>query len=385
MNRETLGQLEQLLMLAVARLGAEAYGAAIQRMLEETAGRSASIATIYVTLVRLEKKGYVRSRREGPTPVRGKRGYFRSTPRHRRLKESRLPRMRRPPPARAGALMASTFRSFFRSRPGLGGAVESSTPPSRARLGPGPGNPRLVCARCFLRLDSAREPGRSHDSSSDVRYAFRSLWRSPGFTTVVVVTLGLGIGVNVALMSVLRAVLLRPLPYGGEERVDSNWSQWNVFPKTWVALEEYGFYRDTIQSFDGWRSMRGQQEPHGGQAGARRHRPVTRISSKYSGRGGSRRVFSAEKCPPIWIRGGGGCGCPVHRIWQRRRLGSRNRRPPRRLTPPFSRSSDPAGGSAPDRLRRHDSTGLYLAGSARRHRADSPMGEVTGTSGRLGP
>jgi predicted permease len=84
----------------------------------------------------------------------------------------------------------------------------------------------------------------------DVRYAFRSLWRSPGFTAVVVVTLGLGIGVNVALMSVLRAVLLRPLPYGGEERIVSIWSQWNVFPKTWVALEEYGFYRDTVKSFE---------------------------------------------------------------------------------------------------------------------------------------
>jgi predicted permease len=84
----------------------------------------------------------------------------------------------------------------------------------------------------------------------DVRYAFRSLRRSLGFTAVVVATLGLGIGVNVALMSVVRAVLLRPLPYGSEERVVSIWSQWEGFPKTWVASEEYRFYRDTIESFD---------------------------------------------------------------------------------------------------------------------------------------
>ena len=84
----------------------------------------------------------------------------------------------------------------------------------------------------------------------DVRYAFRSLRRSPGFTAVVVATLGLGIGVNVALMSVVRAVLLRPLPYGGEERVVSIWSQWEGFPKTWVSVPEYRFYRDTIRSFD---------------------------------------------------------------------------------------------------------------------------------------
>ena len=85
----------------------------------------------------------------------------------------------------------------------------------------------------------------------DVRYAFRSLWRSSGFTAVVVATLGLGIGVNVALMSVVRAVLLRPLPYGGEDRIVSIWSRWEGFPKTWVSLEEYRYYRDTIESFDG--------------------------------------------------------------------------------------------------------------------------------------
>lgn len=91
MTRETLGQLEQLLMIAVARLGDEAYGGGIQKMLEETAGRVASIATIYVTLVRLEKKGYVTSRREGPTPVRGGKAkrYFRLTPKGvEALKES---------------------------------------------------------------------------------------------------------------------------------------------------------------------------------------------------------------------------------------------------------------------------------------------------------
>jgi len=74
MPKETLGELEQLLMLAVARLGSDAYGAAIQKLIEETAGREATIATIYVTLVRLENKGLVQSRRESPTPTRGGKG-----------------------------------------------------------------------------------------------------------------------------------------------------------------------------------------------------------------------------------------------------------------------------------------------------------------------
>jgi DNA-binding PadR family transcriptional regulator len=79
-------------MLAVARLGSDAYGAAIQKVIEEVAGREATIATIYVTLVRLENKGYVESRRESPLPVRGGKGKrcFRLTPKGvAALKEAR--------------------------------------------------------------------------------------------------------------------------------------------------------------------------------------------------------------------------------------------------------------------------------------------------------
>src|SRR5438874_766925 len=48
---------------------------------------------------------------------------------------------------------------------------------------------------------------------SDLRFALRSLSRSPGFALAVIVTLGLGIGANTAIFSVVRGVLLRPLPH----------------------------------------------------------------------------------------------------------------------------------------------------------------------------
>jgi predicted permease len=54
---------------------------------------------------------------------------------------------------------------------------------------------------------------------SDLKYALRSLWRTRGFAIAVVLTLGLGIGANTAIFSVVRGVLLKPLPHKDGDRL----------------------------------------------------------------------------------------------------------------------------------------------------------------------
>ena len=72
-RRESLGDFETLVLMAVLRLGGDAYGMRIHRELETTAGRRCSLGALYTTLDRLETKGYVSSHIGEPTSERGGR------------------------------------------------------------------------------------------------------------------------------------------------------------------------------------------------------------------------------------------------------------------------------------------------------------------------
>jgi PadR family transcriptional regulator PadR len=69
----SLGEFEQLVLLALARLGEEAYGVTIRETLLEHAQRRASFGAIYSTIRRLEAKGLVKSHKGEPEAVRGGR------------------------------------------------------------------------------------------------------------------------------------------------------------------------------------------------------------------------------------------------------------------------------------------------------------------------
>jgi PadR family transcriptional regulator PadR len=76
-----LGGFELLVLLALIRLGDDAYGVPISNEIEASSGRSVSIGSIYITLDRLERKGLVSSTLGEPTAARGGRAktYFRTT------------------------------------------------------------------------------------------------------------------------------------------------------------------------------------------------------------------------------------------------------------------------------------------------------------------
>jgi DNA-binding PadR family transcriptional regulator len=68
-----LGEFGYLLLTAAARLGDDAYGAAIREEIEEATGRRCSIGALYTTLDRLEKKGLLKTWMGEATPQRGGR------------------------------------------------------------------------------------------------------------------------------------------------------------------------------------------------------------------------------------------------------------------------------------------------------------------------
>jgi DNA-binding PadR family transcriptional regulator len=92
-----LGDFEQLVLLALVRLGERAYGVAIHDEIVERAGRDVTVAAVYKTLERLEDKGLAASSLGEPTAERGgrRKKFFRIQPAGRRALRHAIASLRR--------------------------------------------------------------------------------------------------------------------------------------------------------------------------------------------------------------------------------------------------------------------------------------------------
>ncbi len=158
----------------------------------------------------------------------------------------------------------------------------------------------------------------------DLRYALRTLRRTPGFTAVAVLTLGLGIGATTTIFSVVHAVLMKPLPYRDPERIASIWVDLGVGNQSLPAVSPLDFldYRQRATQFEGFAAATGPQ----GSSGALRtptmaeteRVDVTPVTANLFPLFGVDPMLGRHFLPEEETPGGPQVAILSHRLWKRR-------------------------------------------------------------------
>lgn len=116
---------------------------------------------------------------------------------------------------------------------------------------------------------------------SDLRHAIRLLLKSPGFTVLAVLTLGIGIGANVTVFSIVEAVLLRALPLPQSQRLVRIYSDWEpAWPYSEVSVPDFQDWKGRNTVFDEMAAFRTRQIALEGNHGAEEI-PIATVSPNY--------------------------------------------------------------------------------------------------------
>ena len=169
-----------------------------------------------------------------------------------------------------------------------------------------------------------RRVGWLHDLWQDLGYGLRMLRQSPGFTTIVVLSLGLGIGANSAILGALRSTLLAQVPFPGGDRLVlvRTYPEWNPALTNSASIPDYLAWKQQSRSFE---SMGASIADHSRDFGAEEDgRPAERIE----GHGFSPSLFVALGVQPMLGRTFTEAEAEIdhpapvmvlsHRLWQRR-------------------------------------------------------------------
>jgi len=155
----------------------------------------------------------------------------------------------------------------------------------------------------------------------DLRFGLRMLRKSPGFTAVAVLTLGLGIGANTAMFSVMQGVVLAPLQYVNPNRLVMIWENNPRFPRTWVSYPNFRDWQRSARSLQQMAAFRQEGVDFAG-PGAPEHLNGKEISSGLFSTLGTELTLGREFSPEEDRFGGNPVAIITSRLWRNRFEGS---------------------------------------------------------------
>ena len=151
----------------------------------------------------------------------------------------------------------------------------------------------------------------------DLRYGFRMLRRTPGFTVAALVTLALGIGANTAIFTVVDAILLRPLPYADPGRLVTVGDRTPRGFSSNVGFATVLDWRERSRTFESFAMMRFWQ-PTLVTSGEGERLPAVRVSWNYFDMLGVRPVVGRDFTPDDDRPGHAAVVLLSERLWRRR-------------------------------------------------------------------